>query len=159
VVGQPQSALTFPTSIQTGQDGSVTVQLQAADPGSPRSYIDGQVYGISYALGDSPPPVGSVSNPSQILSALVWSAYTAPAQPTWASDVQPIFQQYANLYPVMRPIVDLSNFDNVVARGPLVTHVLKLPVTNAMYMPVTRDLSRAKRDMILKWLTNPIKGP
>ncbi|HEV3164023.1 MAG TPA: hypothetical protein VGZ22_08320 [Isosphaeraceae bacterium] len=157
VVGQPQAALTFPTSITTGSDGTITLSLLSADPGSPRSYIDGQVYGVSYALGNSPPPVGSVSNPSQMLSVLVWSGYTAPAQPTWVDDVEPVFQQYANLYPVMRPIVDLSNFDNVVARRELISNVMKLPVTNPIYMPVTRDLSRAKREMILKWLAHPIK--
>jgi hypothetical protein len=158
VVGQPQSALTFPSSITTGSDGSVSLLLQSADPGSPRSYIDGQVYGVSYALGNSPPPLGSVSNPSQILSVVVRSAYSSPEQPSWVSDVEPIFQQYANLYPVMRPIVDLGDFDSVVARRELITNVFRLAITSPMYMPVTRDLSRAKREMILKWLANPIKA-
>ncbi len=66
----------------------------ASDPGNPRSYVDGQVYGVSYAPGDSPPPVGSVGNSSQILSALVWSGYTARPCSNWANDVGPILQQH-----------------------------------------------------------------
>ncbi len=155
--GQPQSALTFPASITTGADGTAALTLTASDPGNPRSYVDGQVYGVSYAPGDSPPPVGSVGNSSQILSALVWSGYTAPAVPNWANDVGPILQQYADLYPVMKPIVDLSSYSDVVAKGSMIRAVLSLPVTDPNYMPVTRDLSQSKREMILAWLSNPIE--
>ena len=142
--GQPQSALTFPASITTGADGTATLILTASDPGNPRSYIDGQIYGVTYGPGESPPPVGSVGNGSQMLSALVWSGYTAPATPNWTDDVGPIFLQYANLYPVMKPIVDLSSFSDVVAKGPMIRSVLSLLVTDAGYMPVTRDLSRVQ---------------
>ncbi|HKG20402.1 MAG TPA: hypothetical protein VKC34_00770, partial [Blastocatellia bacterium] len=116
VLGQPESAFTFPTSITTGPGGTVDLPLQAGDPGRPRAYIDGQLYGVTYALGDSPPPVGAVQNPSQILNALVFSGYEASDRPTWLRDVQPIFQQYANLYPVMRPIVDLADYASVVGK-------------------------------------------
>ena len=34
----------------------------------------------------------------------------SPPQPNWLENVRPIFQQYADLYPVMRPIVDLGNY-------------------------------------------------
>jgi hypothetical protein len=155
-VGVPETALLFDTTIHTKTDGTFELQLTAADPGSPRQYIDGQVYGINYALGSSPPPVGSVQNPSQILNALVWSGYDVPEQPTWLHDVQPIFQQYANLYPVMRPIVDLADYASVVSRRAILKNVFDTPVTDPNYMPVTRDLSRAKREMIRKWLDRPL---
>lgn len=158
VVGQPQAALTFPATITTSNDGSATLRLKASDPGKPRSYIDGQVYGVTYGPGATPPPVGSVTNPSQILSALVWSGYAPPAQPTWVNDVQPIFQQYANLYPVMKQFVDLSDFNAVVAKRILIKQVFSLPPSDPFYMPVTRDLSRAKQAMILKWLANPLRA-
>jgi hypothetical protein len=158
VVGQPQSALTFPTSIRTGPDGTAVLTLKAGDPGRPRQYIDGQVYGVGYALGDAPPPVGSITNSSLILSALVWSGYHAPAVPDWESDVGPILLQYADLYPVMKPIVDLSSYDGVVAKRALIKGVFSVPMTDPRYMPITRDLSRAKREMILRWLDNPIRA-
>ncbi len=155
-VGQPESAFTFPTSITTGSDGTAQLPMQAGNPGTPRVYIDGQVYGVSYALGNHPPPVGSVQNPSQILNALVWSGYQAPSHPTWLRDVEPIFQQYANLYPVMQPIVDLADYGSVISRLAILKNVFHDDMTDPNYMPVTRDLSQAKRDMIKAWLERPL---
>jgi Ferritin-like len=144
------------TSITTGPDGTATLQLKAADPGNPRVYIDGQLYGVTYQAGSSPPPIGSVQNGSQFLSVLVFSGFEVPAQPNWMEHVRPIFQQYADLYPVMRPIVDLANFGSVNSRLNILKNVFVAPVTDPNYMPVTRDLSEAKRTMIRKWLDNPI---
>lgn len=155
VVGEPTSALTFPIQITTGADGTAELTLQTADPGRPREYIDGQIYGVTYGLGDSPPPVGSVGNGNLILNVLVFSGYQAPAAPSWLVDVLPIFQQYADLYPVMRPIVDLANYSSVTARLPALRNVFDTPISNPNYMPVTRDLSTAKRTMIRRWLDEP----
>jgi hypothetical protein len=158
VVGQPQSALTFPATITTGPDGTQELTLTAGDPGDPRAYIDGQVYGVIYGPAGNLPQTGSVTNSSLILSVLVHSGFQVPDIPTWV-DVQPIFQEYANLYPVMRPIVDLSDFASVVAKRGLIKKVLSVPMTDPSYMPVTRDLSKAKQVMILRWLDNPIQFP
>lgn len=155
-VGQPTSAFTFPTSVSSGPDGTAELVMTAANPGKPRDYIDGQVYGVTYGIGSTPPPVGSVTNPSQILSALVFSNYEVPNQPNWLEHVQPIFQQYSDLYPVMRPIVDLASFASVIKRLNILKNVFNTPVASPNYMPVTRDLSAAKRQMILKWLDNPL---
>jgi hypothetical protein len=151
-VGQPESALKFETSITTGANGSAALTLTAGDPGNPRQYIDGQVYGVTYAPGGAAPPYGSVGNSSQILNALVFSGYEVPAEPDWMCDVQPIFQQYANLYPVMRPIVDLSDYASVVSRQAALLNVFGRKWEDPNYMPVTRDLSGPKQEMILKWL-------
>ncbi len=156
-VGVPTSAFAFPAVVTTVSDGTATVAVKASDPGNPRQYIDGQVYGVSYAVGNSPPPVGSVSNASRLLNALVWSRYDVPENPTWTQHVKPIFQQYANLYPAMAQFVDLSDFNDVVAKQTLIRNVFSLPATDPMYMPVTRDLSEGKKAMILKWLDNPVR--
>ncbi len=155
VVGLPTSALTFPPSIITRKDGTAELPLEASDPGCPRGYIDGQVYGVSYALGDSPPAAGSVWNSSRLVNVLVWSVFKAPERPTWLRDVRPILQQYANLYPVMRPIVDLDNYASLIAKRTILKNVLDAPVSDPNYMPVTRDLSAAKRAMIRRWLDRP----
>jgi hypothetical protein len=156
-VGQPTSALTFPLTLTTGPDGTAELPLQASDPGDPRTYIDGQVYGVTYGPGATAPPVGAVTNASQVLNALVWSGYEIPATPTWTNDVQPIFQQYANLYPVMKQFVDLSDYESVKANAKAILNVFGVPVTDPRYMPVTRDLSLAKREMIIRWLGNPVQ--
>jgi hypothetical protein len=73
VVGQPQSALTFPDTITTGPDGTQVLTLKAADSSNPREYIDGQVYGVIYCPAGNLPPLEGISNSSQILSVLVHS--------------------------------------------------------------------------------------
>jgi hypothetical protein len=156
IVGEPTSALVFPKLLITDNDGTAELTLQAGNPGNPRTYIDGQLYGVAYALDPATPPANAIQNASLILSALIWTLYDPPAHPTWVDDVLPIFQQYADLYPVMKNFVDLSSYDDVVAKRSIIKHVFNLPITSAGYMPVTRDLSDAKRLMILRWLDNPL---
>lgn len=147
-VSVPQSALTFAASATTAPDGRAELELTASDPGNPRGFIDGQVYGVAYGWGGDE----TVAQGNE-LNALVWSGYSAPAEPTWVADVQPILQRYANLYPIMRDVVDLSDYDDVARSHRLAVSLsMILPVTDANYMPVTRDLSPAKRDMIVGWL-------
>jgi hypothetical protein len=55
----------------------------------------------------------------------------------------------------MRPIVDLANYSSVTSRLPALRNVFDTPVDDPNYMPVTRDLSRAKRTMIRRWLDAP----
>jgi hypothetical protein len=143
-------------TISTNAQGVAQLVIEASDPGNPRGYIDGQVYGLAYQLGPQPPAVGQISNPSQILNFLVFSAYEVPAQPTWVRDVYPIFLQYAQLYPVMRRIVDLANYGNVMQHLQILKNVFSAPMSDPNYMPVTRDLSAAKQQMILAWLDNPV---
>src|SRR5208282_5839217 len=59
-VGEPKTALSFPPRVTTDAQGIAELPLIASDPGNPRGYIDGQVYGISYALGDAPPTPGTI---------------------------------------------------------------------------------------------------
>ena len=155
-VGVPESAFRFSLQINTGDDGIAVLPIEASDPGNPREYIHGQVYGVTYAAGPTAPPLGSVQNGSQMLSALVWSKYDIPDHPTWLRDVQPILGQYANLYPVMKPIVDLGDYSSVVSRRPILRNVFESPMTDPNYMPVTRDLSAAKREMLCRWLERPL---
>ena len=56
----------------------------------------------------------------------------------------------------MRPIVDLGNYGSVVSGLNILKNVFNAPVTDPNYMPVTRDLSEAKRTMIRTWLNNPV---
>jgi ferritin-like protein len=153
--GVPQSALTFPESVTTGTDGRAELALTAADPANPRRYIDGQVYGVEYGWDGDP----SVANGNE-LYALVWNAYAAPAEPTWVADVQPIMQQFANLYPVMRDVVDLADYSDVAQRHwRAVDHAMTLPVSDPNYMPVTRDMSPAKSAMVVSWLNRQPNPP
>ncbi len=151
--GTPESALTFDTSVTTDSDGRAEVTLTAGAPCNPRGYIDGQVYGVSYALESN---TANPASPSDMLNVLVWDTYTVPDEPTWLNDVAPIFQQYANLYPIMKPIVDLANYAGVYERLNILKPVFNVPRTDPNYMPVTRDLSDTKAAMIRKFLNRPV---
>ncbi|MGA7733604.1 MAG: ferritin-like protein, partial [Chloroflexia bacterium] len=146
-IGAPQSAITFPSSVTTDSSGRAELLLTASSPGNPRGYIDGQVYSVVYEWAAEAP-----AEPNVPLSIRVWDEYVAPDYPTWIDDVQPIFQQYANLYPAMTDILDLSNYLSVVGQRHALIRVLELPIEDPNYMPVTRDLSPTKQAMILRWL-------
>ena len=167
-VGKPTSALDFMKNgdevktIVTDENGVATFTLKANDPKNPRKYIDGQVYGVAYRWKlpgiDSKKEYMEKYQPNQtnVLSVLVWNAYPVVTEPTWVDNVLPIFQQFANLYPVMRRIVALDSFTSVTKRIEAMRLVFDLPMTDPNYMPVTRDLSRSKQQMIKKWLANPV---
>ncbi len=164
--GTPTSALSFPASAVTDANGVAQITITASDPGTPRTFsdggfIDGQVYGIRPLLNGT--ASATAPNPSDFISVLVWSGYTAPANPTWWQDVYPIFLQYAQLYPVMKQQgIDLGDYASVTQNAAAIQYAMSLSTGDPGYMPVTRDLSPAKAQMILNWLTTtggPNGGP
>jgi hypothetical protein len=154
--GTPAAALAFPPTVEVDAAGQAEVQLRASAPGSPRRFMDGQVYGIGYQWKGRPGAAYSDGSASGVLNVLVWDEYTCPVEPTWRANVQPIFQQYANLYPAMKPIVDLSDYHSVVRNRHILELALGLPESDPNYMPAVRDLSAVKRRMILDWLAKPL---
>jgi hypothetical protein len=145
-VGTPTKALDIDPTVTTGTGGLAELTLTAHDPNDPRGYIDGQVYGIGYSL-----PGSTYVNSSDFVSVLVWNRFDVLDTPTW-QDVQPMFQQFANLYPIMKPIVDMGDYAQMAAKAGLVKLAMSLPEEDPNYMPVTRDLSPAKRKTMLNWL-------
>jgi len=168
----PQSAVTFSPAVPvTGALGTVTVTLTASNPGTPRTYSDGnpgpdgQVYGISSftPIPGQPPQLPPVLWPAlgQIflfagapINVLVFSSYPMPSEPTWIEHVGPILSNYARMYPYMKGIIDLGDYDTVVSNAKAIHHVLNLPPEDPHHMPIVRDLSGDKLKMINQWMTN-----
>lgn len=121
-----------------------------------RQPLDSQLYYIQMVdsnnqpIGDGAPPSEGVS-----LTALLFNAYKAPANPTW-NDVGAIFTAYARLYPGMKSRLDISNQATVIGDVGAVLEHMVLPITDPAYMPVTRDLSPAKMNMIISWLKKQV---
>ena len=162
-VATPDGVLVFDATTSTGPDGSAVLTVTAGDPGKPRWFnngadygIDGQVYGVRPGFADTALTDGPI-NQWNFVSFLVWSGYAIPNPVTW-TDVQPIFQQYANLYPVMLRFLNLGDYESVKAHAGLLTLAFSLDICDPNTMPVTRDLSPAKRQAILTWLQNPLYG-
>ena len=82
--------------------------------------------------------------------------YTEPY--TWIKDIQPIFKQYYQLYPVMSNILNMSNYSDVTL--PHNINLLRFAMSRSFedptYMPVIRDLSPLKQQVILQWLEKPL---
>jgi hypothetical protein len=153
-VGIPTGALQFPLSVVTDSNGRASMKVAAQDPKNPRGYIDGQVYGLRPVLIDTlPPALQYPFNPLEFISFLVWDEFTADP-PVWYGCLQPVFQQYANLYPIMDRFLDLASYDSICQNITPLAIVFGLAAEDPNTMPVTRDLSASKRKAILTWLKN-----
>jgi hypothetical protein len=154
-IGTPADALGYKDSIPTDPNGKAVLDLTASadGPKNPRGYIAGQLYGIGYQLAQQ--PAGYIVNLMNYVSVLVFDKKVVPDRPTWYQDIQPLFTQYGNLYPIMSQyVVDLNNYDAVVQRLTILHLAFSLPMRDPNHMPVTRDLGAGDRDTILKWLTS-----
>jgi hypothetical protein len=154
-VGEPTGDLTFDTRLEADAHGVATLHVTAHDPGNPRGYIDGQVYGLRPALAE--PPDGPPVDPWAFVSLLVYDAFAPDDPPTWWGSLEPVLRQYANLYPVMDVFLDLGDYASVCESRELLRLAFALDVADPNAMPATRDLSAAKRSAILRWLDEP--GP
>lgn len=159
-IAVPADGVSYNSIAQTDGYGYVSVPLTANPAGlgavPPRGYISGQLYGIAYQIADL--PAGYAANPFNYISALVYDKKEIPAAPTWYADIQYLFTQFGNLYPIMgKYVVDLSNYHSVVARLKILKLAFSLPVSDPNYMPVSRDLGADDRATILRWLDS--KGP
>ncbi|HVV83049.1 MAG TPA: hypothetical protein VHE35_08205 [Kofleriaceae bacterium] len=154
-IGVPPSACELPATVVTGPAGTATLPIHTQAPGNPRGYIDGQLYLIDYRL---PGQSYQARSAFDYVCVHVRDAFTIPTDPTWA-DVQAIFVQYGNLYPVMsRRLVDLGNPVDVKAHARLLHFAFTRDLADPAYMPVTRDLSENKRRTIVAWLEKVMAG-
>jgi hypothetical protein len=139
--------VTYPPSVTTGTDGTVTFKVDVSDPLNPRDGLEGQVYRIA-------PMWDLDANPDPWIAAniLLHSTYPIPDTPQWETDVLPVFAQYMKLYPNMKGRMDLMDEATVKANASMIESLMTLPMTDPSFMPVTRDLSSSRLETILKWL-------
>lgn len=155
-------ALQIPTSVQTDQNGWAAVDFSASDPGYARSLleIDGQVYEVNYSLDVADPVEPSLEDLWNFISVQVYTDWSKIASnfdsPTWDQDVETVLNQYGVLYPFMRrPIgIDLGNFTSVTSNIKGILKYMQFERTDPRHMPVTRDLSNSKLQLIKNWRAN-----
>jgi hypothetical protein len=153
-IGTPADAVQYPATVTTDNHGYARISLTASPdgPGAPRGYVEHQMYGIGYQLTSQ--PAGYVVNPMNYISILAFTKKEVPDKPTWYADIQQIFTQYGNLYPILgRYVVDLRDYGAVVKRLKVLSLAFSLPIRDPNHMPVTRDLGAGDRATILKWLS------
>ena len=149
----PVDAIDYPPGVVADMDGVATVVIRGHNPRNPRGYVDGQVYGVRPVLAEVVAFGGNYPfNPWNFISLLILDDFRADEPPTWWGSLQPIFQQYANLYPVMNSFLNLADYESVCDNLEILRLAFSLKPENPNYMPVTRALSAAKRKAIRRWL-------
>jgi len=154
---------------KTDAKGRTKLRITAVELDNPRTFIDGMVYAIICWIEGSPVDLGELLNAeSNFISVLVFNPPVVVADPGW-DDVRKIFKQYSDLYPrphgpdryapfdglpPSRPVVNLENYESVAGFARRILAALERPIDHPSHMPVTRDLSDAKRALLLKWLRN-----
>jgi hypothetical protein len=148
--GSPGDAIRFLAMVRTDSSGVATLPVEVADPQNPRGYLDGQIYKIGYDF-----PIGGLS-PLPFFDQLVLhvrDAFASLTRPSWEDHIAPVLAQYGNLYPIMsKGLFSFSERAAVEARAAILRFALSRPVDDPNHMPVTRDLSTAKRAAIITWL-------
>ncbi|HEX2831984.1 MAG TPA: hypothetical protein VHW00_03160 [Thermoanaerobaculia bacterium] len=146
-VGTPANGITFPPAITTDASGKATFTIGSSNPQTPRGYIDGQVYGIQANWS-----LDSYIDIWAFVSVKVFDVVSAvDSPPTWWQDVQPILNQYAVLYPAMRNILLINDYGTVVQNLQPILQRLQAAPTDPQLMPITRELSSSKLQIILDW--------
>ena len=119
--------------------------------------IDGQLYYFYYCVNISGVNCEDYRYIPTFFLAFSDYEYDGSRQPTWVDDVRKILPVYAQVSPLMTKILDLGNFTAVKQSKDIMTMVLNITdLDDPAYMPTTRDLSQAKRTMILDWLKDPV---
>lgn len=142
-----------PRSYRSNENGLVIMKLTTVSSKLTRKGLDGNLEGYHYYVKWSKMSEDKPKVCTMIVAKLFHPRnYKEPY--TWVDHVQPIFKQYANLFPVMRSrSFEMDSYFDVVAHKDIMKLSLTLPMSHPSYMPATRDLSVPRRNMIVKWLS------
>lgn len=125
--------------------GIAKFTLTASDPGNPRPYINGQVYGKNYGFADPAIASSYIQDPSDSISILVHN------QQADDRDAFAILNKYGHLYKIMSFLTDEQTVEGAKMRN-RIKQLLSEPYSSIKHMPVTRDLSIANRKKIIAWI-------
>lgn len=149
----PVDGVSFYSSIQTDANGRARLEITGNAIHNPRVYIDGQIYFVDYQLQNIQTDPAAYGGDT--ISIHLRDYFEVTDNPTW-NDISEIMIQYSNLYPIMsKYVVDLSDPVAVKAKKDILIFAFTRDINDPIHMPVTRDLSEAKRQAILNWLKEP----
>lgn len=150
----PADGLSFPAVIHTDNNGFALLSINGNAIQSPRVYLDGQVYTINYQLQQIPNDYDNFAITPDIIAVHLRDAFEILQNPVW-EDIAPTMIQYSNLYPIMsKYLVNLADPVALKSRKDILIFAFSRDINDTMHMPVTRDLSKAKRQTILNWLNS-----
>lgn len=128
--------------------GRAVFNITATDPGNPRGYVDGQVYLATYDFSPAVPDFHQ--DPNDVVSAQIYQQSPIAGVPSWTNGIGETLRQYGMLYPIMGRF-QLWTYDGVVENSEKIQRVLSLDISQPLHMPVTRDLSTIRYNLIRSW--------
>lgn len=160
----PPGKLLLSTNPVAVTGGKATLTITGTDPGNPRGYVDGQVYFTTYTF--SPAVTDYNQDPNDLISVQIYQQTPITGTPTWLNGIGDILRQYGMLYPIMGRF-QLWTYEGVIANREKIQRVFSLDISQPLHMPVTRDLSTIKNNLILNWFNTgmpygpigPVGGP
>jgi hypothetical protein len=133
--------------------GQFRIEIEASNPGNARGYVDGEIYQLD---------VTSNSISHTHLLVRVYDQFNVPDEPTWhgQNGVERIIKLYEMLYPFTTPSLFQSNYEDLISpvKRESLIKFLSLDESLPQSLPVARDLSMGKRETLIRWLQNPVKG-
>ncbi|MCM8529590.1 MAG: hypothetical protein NE330_00390 [Lentisphaeraceae bacterium] len=136
-----ESLVISQSSLKTDSDGRASFSLSCTDP-QDWDCMDGQVYILKYGFSDEHLDKSYQRPKDDKVSIHVYSSNPKRSG-------EDLLLEYGEIYPVMSW---LQNEEKLKEKKGMIMHVLQQPINSVAHMPVSRDLSLAKRDKILAWL-------
>lgn len=163
-ISTPEGVLVLSSKQVSISGGKATLTITGKDPGNPRGFVDGQVYFTQYTF--SPAVADYNQDPNDLLSAQIYQQNPITGTPTWVNGIGDILRQYGMLYPIMGRF-QLWTYEGVVENREKIERVLTMDISQPLHMPVSRDLSAIRSNLILEWfkagmpydLLGPVGGP
>jgi hypothetical protein len=163
-ISTPEGKLLLSSNLVTVTGGKATLTITGTNPGNPRGYVDGQVYFTTYNF--SPPVADYNQDPDDLVSVQIYQQSPITGTPTWMNGVGDILRQYGMLYPIMGRF-QLWTYEGVVVNREKIQRVLSTDISQPLHMPVSRDLSTIRTNIILDWFAagmpygpiGPVGGP
>jgi Jacalin-like lectin domain len=160
----PPGKLLIPSNPVAVTGGKATVTITGTDPSNPRGYVDGQVYFTTYTF--SPTVTDYNQDPNDLISVQIYQQTPITGTPTWLNGIGDILRQYGMLYPIMGSF-QLWTYEGLIANREKIQRVFNMDISQPLHMPVTRDLSTIKNNLILNWFNTgmpygpigPVGGP
>ncbi len=114
--------------------------------------------GDGYLVGEAmtlKPQTGPPTPP--FLSLIFWQNHKVVDLPTWEQNIQPLMAIYARMFPGMVSILNIGDLGTIKSFAPVIRARFQLDRNDPGFMPVSRDMSPATVQMMLRFLDSLTK--